>query len=201
VDLRHAIAAYAQGLFPMDDAEDPHGQLPFYLADPRAVFDLSEAGLARVRRAVRRSLARDEGWVLVLDRDYEAVLAGCMAARPKHPGVWITPRLADLYRQLNAAGVSHSFELRSADGSHLLAGVLGVVLNGAAFLETMCHFAPDAGNVGLLRTLEFLAARGITLCDIQMITEHTERLGAVEIPRDVFEARLEAALARPLQGI
>ncbi len=48
------------------------------------------------------------------------------------------------------------------------------------------YFAERAAN---------LRARGYRLFDIQMRTDHTTRLGAVEIPRAEYLARLRAALA------
>jgi len=53
---------------------------------------------------------------------------------------------------------------------------------------------PDAGNVLLARTLDQLAASGFVLCDIQLPTEHTTRMGARLVQREDYEARLRAAL-------
>lgn len=189
-DLTIALSAYAQGLFPMDDPDAQDEPLPFYRADPRAIFDLTD--LDRTRRVVRRSLAADPGWTPDVDRDFDAVLAGCAAARNPDDGVWLTPRLAGLYEQLHDAGVAHSFELW--DGGTLVGGILGVALGRAVLLETMFHTTPHAGNVNLVRTLERLQRAGVTLCDIQLISAHTRRLGAFEISAREFERRLSAAL-------
>jgi leucyl/phenylalanyl-tRNA---protein transferase len=175
----------------MDDPGAQDAPLPFYRADPRAVFELSD--LARTRRAVRRSLAADPGWRPATDRAFAKVLAGCAAPRADD-GVWLTPRLARLYERLHAVGVAHSFELW--EGDRLAAGILGVALGRAVLLETMFHAVPHAGNVNLVRTLERLREAGVTLCDVQIISDHTRRLGAVEIPAAAFERRLSAALAR-----
>ena len=195
-DVAYALEAYAQGLFPMDDAGAPGAPLPFYTADPRCVLDISPAGLDHMRRKLRRSLSRDPGWVPAMDRDFEGVLAGCMRPRPLD-GVWLTPRLADLYRGMHRAGFAHSFELW--DGDRLAMGALGVVLGRAAMLESMFHALPHAGNVGLVRTLEGLAASGVELCDIQLPTEHTLRLGAENIPAREYLRRLRRAL-EPIQS-
>lgn len=192
-DVLRALHAYAQGLFPMDEPEAQDAPMPFYTADPRCVFDLSPAGLQRLRRKVRRSLARDPGWAPAVDRDFEATLAGCMAARRREDGMWLTPRLAELYRGMHRAGFSRSFELW--DGDRLAMGALGVVLGRAAMLESMFHTIPHAGNVGLVRTLEGLSAGGCELCDIQLPTDHTLRLGAQCIPAAEYLRRLRAALA------
>ena len=187
-DLDLALAAYAQGLFPMDDPEEQAAPLPFYRADPRAIFELGD--LPAVRRRLRRSLrGRLEPAV---DRAFAETVARC--AQPRGGGVWLTGRMAALYDRLHAAGYAHSFELWTPEG-RLAAGMLGVVIGRAAMLETMFHTVPDAGNANLVLTLERLARAGITLLDIQLISDHTRRVGAVEISAAEFERRLSAALA------
>lgn len=190
-DLTVALSAYAQGLFPMDDPDAQHEPLPFYRADPRAIFELDR--IDRTRRAVRRSLAADPGWRPAMDRAFADVVDACSGARDGD-GIWLTPRLARLYDGLHRVGVAHSFELW--DGDALVAGVLGVALGRAVLLETMFHTVAHAGNVNLVRTLERLRGAGVTLCDIQLISGHTRRLGAVEISATEFERRLSAALVR-----
>jgi leucyl/phenylalanyl-tRNA--protein transferase len=182
-----AVTLYSQGFFPMDDAEEP--ELPWYSADPRAVLELDEGGRAATRRAARRSLAKDPGWRLRLDTAYDPVLRGCA----DRPDTWITPRLGDLYRRLHDAGWGHSLELW--DGDRLVAGILAVALGRAWMLESMYHLVPDAGNVLLVRAVDALAANGATLCDVQLATDHTRRMGVVEISRREYEERLAVALA------
>jgi leucyl/phenylalanyl-tRNA--protein transferase len=186
-----ALSAYAEGLFPMDDPAEQERPLPFYTADPRTILDIDPDGLARLRRKVRRSLACDPGWEAAVDRDFAAVLAGCAAPR-REEGVWLTPRLESLYEQMHAMGFAHSWELW--DGGDLVAGVLGVGMRRAAMLESMFHTRPHAGNVGLLRTAERIAADGYELCDLQLPTPHTTRLGARPVPAAEYERLLDDAL-------
>ena len=61
-------------------------------------------------------------------------------------------------------------------------------------LESMFHMVPDSGNVLIYRTLEHLHASGCELCDVQMATDHTRRLGVIEIPAVEYSARLAHAL-------
>jgi leucyl/phenylalanyl-tRNA---protein transferase len=98
-----------------------------------------------------------------------------------------------LYRRLHEVGLAHSFEIHAGGG--LAAGLIGVLLGRAAMLESMFHTVPHAGNVLLCRTLDELAAHGFVLCDIQLPTEHTTRLGARLIAREEYEERLRAALS------
>jgi leucyl/phenylalanyl-tRNA---protein transferase len=191
--VEQAIALYAAGYFPMDDPAEARGPLPFYAAERRAVLELDDRSRAALRRRLRRSLRAGEGWRLTRDERFEEVIGAC--ARPREPGdgVWITPRLKALYRRLHEVGLAHSFEIHAA--GELAAGLVGVLLGRAAMLESMFHTVPHAGNVLLCRTLDELAARGFALCDIQLPTEHTTRLGARLIAREEYEERLRAALS------
>jgi leucyl/phenylalanyl-tRNA--protein transferase len=187
LQLPEIVARYARGFFPMEDG--------WYAADPRAVFEMEPSSVGRVGRKLARSLREGEGWELRVDAAFSDVVEAC--ARPRSPGdgVWLKPWIAEQYSRLHEAGVAHTFEIW-ADGQ-LAAGLISVTLGRATFLESMFHSVPHAGNVLLFRTLEALAASGCELCDIQTPTDHTLRLGAVQVPQAEFEARLRAALSAP----
>ncbi len=190
--VEQAVALYAAGWFPMDDPGAR--ELPWYAAQERATFDLDPAARAALAHRLRRDVRACADWPLTVDRDFDLVLALCAAPPVPGEGVWITPRLQRLYRRLHRAGVAHSWELRTP-GGELAAGILGVLLGRAAMLESMRRIRPKAGNALLVRTLDHLAARGVELCDIQLPTPHTMRLGARLVPREEYDRRLAAALA------
>jgi leucyl/phenylalanyl-tRNA---protein transferase len=177
----------------MDDSDEAFGPLPFYASEDRALFELDERTRASLKRRVRRSLRAGAGWTLRMDTAFETVLDAC--ARPRSPddGVWITPRLAGLYRELHRAGYAHSFEIHT--GARPGAGMIAVLIGRAAMLESMAHWVSHAGNVLVARTLDELAHRGYHFADLQMPTEHTMRLGARLISRAEYERRLSAALS------
>src|SRR3954447_4115331 len=185
LELPEILGRYARGLFPMEDG--------WYAADPRAVFEVEPSAVALVRRKLVRSLREEDSFAFRLDSAFAEVVAGC--ARPRSPsdGVWLKPWIAEQYALLHGAGFAHTFEIWA--GGRLAAGMIGVTLRRAAFLESMFHTVPHAGNVLLVRVLEHLAASGFTLADIQTPTDHTLRLGAVQLPRAEFERRLGEALA------
>jgi leucyl/phenylalanyl-tRNA--protein transferase len=191
-DVIEAIERYASGAFPMDDADSQHEPLPWYTAPQRAIFPLDDAFRSTLRRKLRRDLRRCETHRFAVNDNYDEVLTLC-ATPPPGEGVWITPRLGVLYRTLHAAGFAQSFELRDADGT-LTAGILGVVIGGAAMLESMRKTQPSAGNALLSRTLDALAHSGVTLCDIQLPTDHTTRLGCELVDHDAYVAALRTAL-------
>jgi leucyl/phenylalanyl-tRNA--protein transferase len=52
----------------------------------------------------------------------------------------------------------------------------------------------DASKIALAFTIDRLIERGFQLFDIQFRTEHTTRLGAVEVSRSEYLGRLKNAL-------
>lgn len=182
------VAAYRRGWFPMDDPAAAARPVAYYDADPRAIIPLDAVRIPRsVRRAVRRH--RHE---IRIDGAFAEVVVRC-AERPADSGVWLTDRLIAAYVALHRAGRAHSVECWS-DGV-LVGGLFGVALGALFTSESMFHAAPDAGNLALAATAERLRERDFRLWDIQMLSEHTARFGAIEIVRADYRRRLTSALA------
>jgi leucyl/phenylalanyl-tRNA--protein transferase len=76
----------------------------------------------------------------------------------------------------------------------LVGGVYGLAIGGFFAGESMFYHATDASKVALVRLVRHLEARGFVLFDLQMLNDHTERLGGSEIPRREYLRRLAAAL-------
>ena len=80
------------------------------------------------------------------------------------------------------------------NGTDLAGGIYGVSVGGLFSGESMFHHRTDASKVALVALVERLRLRGFTLFDVQMTTEHTERMGAKNIPRVDYLMRLEEAV-------
>jgi leucyl/phenylalanyl-tRNA--protein transferase len=76
----------------------------------------------------------------------------------------------------------------------LAGGLYGVAINGFFAGESMFHRQRDASKVALVYLVERLRDHGFTLFDTQFLTPHTQRMGAIEIPRDEYLTRLDDAL-------
>ena len=63
--------------------------------------------------------------------------------------------------------------------------------------ESMFHRVDDGSKLCLLQLVSHLRARGSSWLDIQQLTPHLAALGAREIPREEFLARLAAAQHPP----
>jgi leucyl/phenylalanyl-tRNA--protein transferase len=180
------LAAYRQGIFPWFGADDP---ILWWSPDPRAVFELD--GL-HVARRLRRTI-RSGQFTVTVDRDFAGVIRGCADRPPEE--VWLTAAMIAAYEELHRLGHAHSVEAWR-DGA-LAGGVYGVALGGFFAGESMFHRRRDASKVALAALVERLRGRGFQLFDVQFLTEHTSRLGAVEVPRRDYLARLRRALACP----
>ncbi len=93
---------------------------------------------------------------------------------------------------MHRAGHAHSVECWQ--GGELVGGIYGVSVGGLFAGESMFHRADNASKIALVHLVERLRERGFALFDIQMVTPATRSLGAVEIPREEYLKRLEAAV-------
>ncbi len=184
-DLRpeRLLQAYRRGVFPWFDEDGP---ILWWSPDPRAIFELD--GL-HISRRLRRTLGSGK-FSVTFDQDFAGVIRGC-AARPAQ-GTWITADMISAYEKLHALGHAHSVEAWH-DGK-LAGGLYGVAVNGLFAGESMFTSVRDASKVALASLMERLRERGFRLFDIQFRTEHTTRLGAIEIPRAAYLKRLREAL-------
>ena len=126
------------------------------------------------------------------NRDFAGVIHGCATAGDRGHNTWLTPKMIEAYSQLHALGHAHSVEVWQ--NGHLAGGTYGITLGGLYAGESMFYRVRDASKVALVYLMHHLQSRGYTLFDIQQCTEHTLSLGAVEIPRQEYLARLAVAL-------
>jgi len=183
------LDAYCHGIFPWPMGDDI--PIPWWSPDPRAVIDLE--GL-HVSRRLRRTL-RSGRFAATCDRDFPGVIRGCASGPGRIGGTWITPAMIRAYTRMHRLGHAHSVEVWQED--RLVGGVYGVAIAGLFAAESKFYRVRDASKVALVHLVGHLRARGYSLLDIQQLTPHTARLGAVEISRRDYFTWLAAALARP----
>jgi leucyl/phenylalanyl-tRNA--protein transferase len=183
-DLKPAtlVDAYRRGIFPWPH---PGVALPWFSPDPRAVLPLD--GL-RVPRSLRQRLRRC-GWETTVDGAFDAVVDAC-ARRPGGEGTWIGRDMGQAYVRLWRLGWAHSVEVWAGD--ELVGGLYGVAVGGCFTGESMFHRATDASKVALADLVDRWSEAGGAFVDVQLPTPHLTSLGAVDVPREEFLARLEA---------
>ncbi|MCZ6448419.1 MAG: leucyl/phenylalanyl-tRNA--protein transferase [Alphaproteobacteria bacterium] len=182
------LRTYSAGIFPMaENADDP----TVFWVDPemRGILPLDRF---HVPRSLQRTLKRSPFEVRV-DSAFDDVVAACAEAQKGRPTTWINAEIRTLYRGLADLGHAHSVECWKDE--ELVGGLYGVTLGGAFFGESMFSIARDASKVALCHLVARLRRSGFALLDTQFATEHLARFGVIEIPRDAFRKKLEAALA------
>lgn len=177
------LGAYSTGLFPMNLRRRVLG---WWSPDPRGIIPLD--GL-RVSRSLRSSCAKFE---ISVDTRFREVMEAC--ADPSRPHGWITPAFVEAFATLHQLGWAHSVEVLSPDG-HLVGGVYGVRIGGFFAGESMFHRVTDASKVALVALVSLMRQHQMSLFDVQWTTPHLVSLGAIDLPRDEYLRRLDAALA------
>ncbi|MBC7133280.1 MAG: leucyl/phenylalanyl-tRNA--protein transferase [Roseovarius sp.] len=177
------LHAYSLGVFPMSQGrDDPE----VFWVDPRRRGVLPLDGF-HISRSLARRMRRG-GYGVTLDADFAGVLDGC-AARAE---TWISAPIREVYHELHARGHAHSLEIWQ-EGA-LAGGVYGVAMGRAFFGESMFSARTDASKLALAHLVDHLRRCGFVLFDTQFLTDHLARLGAVEISRAAYRARLAEAL-------
>jgi leucyl/phenylalanyl-tRNA--protein transferase len=185
------LLAYAHGIFPWPIQGIP---LAWFSPAQRAVVEFDALhipkSLAKERRRARFSFT--------IDRAFERVIESCAKTpRPGQDGTWITAPMKKAYVEMHRLGHAHSVE--AWEGEVLAGGIYGMDCGGAFAAESMFYSRPYASKLALLHLIEHLRGRGLSWLDIQVMTPHMKALGAVEIPRDAFLARLRRARSERLK--
>ncbi len=177
------LKGYRQGLFAW--SANP---VTWWSPDPRAIIPLD--GLRVSKRLARKIKAQP--FQVTMDMAFNQVVEQCAQPRHRGDGVWITQEFRTAFSELHALGYAHSVECWQKE--NLVGGIFGVAVNRFFSAESMFHTATDASKIALFYLMEHLREAGFQLFDIQMLTPHTQSLGALEISRDAYLQRLDYAL-------
>lgn len=183
LSVKRLLAAYSQGIFPWTAKP-----ITWWSPDPRGIIELDRFHVsASLAKTLRRS-----PFEITFDRAFQEVMRACAAPSPKRESTWITEEFVAAYTRLHERGHAHSVECWHE--GQLVGGVYGVIVGGLFAGESMFHRADNASKVALYHLVEHLRMKGFGLFDIQMVTPATRSLGAMEIPRREYLARLAVAV-------
>lgn len=180
------LEAYRSGIFPWFNPGEP---ILWWCPDPRMVLIPGEL---RVSRSLAKLLRR--GYLEVrCDTVFEQVMRGCAAPRAKsragHSGTWIGEDMIKAYCLLHQQGYAHSVETW-LDG-RLVGGLYGVSIGRMFYGESMFSDVSNASKIALAHLARQLERWRFGMIDCQMSTPHLASLGAREIPRSEFIARVQ----------
>ncbi len=187
-DLRpeRLLLAYQLGIFPWYEDGSP---ILWWSPPRRCVMDPAQF---HVSHSLNR-LLRQGRFTVTFDRAFPEVMRSCAETRIREgKGTWITEDMIAAYCALHNAGFAHSAEAWRE--GVLAGGIYGVSLGAAFFGESMFKRETNASKVAFASLAQKLSAWQFTLLDCQIANPHLQRLGADDIPRTEFLARLAYAL-------
>lgn len=176
------LEAYRHGIFPWFSEGEP---ILWWSPDPRMVLFPGEFKLSH---SLRKTLRKGDHEVRT-DTAFEQVMRACAAPRAGANGTWIHEEMIAAYCELHRLGYAHSIETWM-DGQ-LAGGLYGMALGRMFYGESMFSRRTDASKIALTHLAAQLKRWDFGMIDCQMNTPHLASLGAREIPRKEFIARLQ----------
>ncbi len=181
------LRAYAQGIFPMADDRDAS---EVYWVEPkrRGILPLEHF---HVSKSLAKTL-KSGRFETRINTAFGDVVRLCAESAEDRPSTWINSQIEEAVAELHCRGNAHCVECWQGDT--LVGGLYGISLGRAFFGESMFSRATDASKVALAGLVDWLRASDFTLLDCQFLTPHLKSLGAIEVSRSNYLARLGAAL-------
>lgn len=176
------LNAYQHGIFPWFSEGEP---ILWWSPNPRMVL-LPEA--LKISNSLKKTIKK-QIFEVKLNANFKAVMTACsQTPREGQAGTWITEAMIEAYCELHKAGYAVSAE--AWQNGVLVGGCYGVKIGRMFYGESMFHHVTDASKVAFVHLVEHLKNAGVGLIDCQMKTAHLASLGAKEIDREDFLARL-----------
>ena len=166
---------------------DALGEITWHYPVFRAVFSITEY---QPKKSLMASL-KPGVFEWSINHAFEDVIRQCALPRSKHDGTWLNEELINAYIELHRQGFAHSIEVYK--GHSLVGGLYGVQIGSAFFGESMFSLVSNASKVAFHHLMQRLKENNFMLLDSQYLNDHTEMLGAIEIPDFVFKALLRQA--------
>jgi leucyl/phenylalanyl-tRNA--protein transferase len=135
---------------------------------------------------------RSQKFTFTINQAFDEVIRGCAHPAKGREESWIGPAFIQAYGELHRMGHAVSFEVWRDE--KLAGGLYGVKIGNFFAGESMFHTVRDASSVALVLAARTLQSNGCGLFDLQMVTSHTARFGAIEVRRDEYLRLLQQAL-------
>ncbi|OLF35960.1 leucyl/phenylalanyl-tRNA--protein transferase [Psychrobacter sp. Cmf 22.2] len=184
------ISAYAQGLFPWFNEDEP---IAWWCPDPRCVMVPTDY---KSSKSLHKQAGRAR-WQLTLNQTFDDVIHACSLPRnnglPEGEHTWIHEEMIEAYTELHAYGFAHSIEVWDEKGA-LIGGLYGLKIGSIYFGESMFHRASNASKVAFWGLMRLCEQSNVALVDCQLPNDHLMSLGATTLPRPNFLAQLDTLI-------
>jgi len=179
------INAYKNGIFPWYNKNEP---ILWWSPKKRGVIFLDDLHISKnLAKVIKKQI-----FTIKFNTDFEKVIQNCKSINRKYAGTWIDDNMQQAYTELFNLGYAHSVEVYY--DNKLVGGLYGVVVGGIFCGESMFAKKTDASKVALYYLVEKLKYLKFDFIDCQILNEHLQSLGAVEISRNKFFTLLNKSL-------
>lgn len=183
LSIERLLLAYNSGYFPWYNDGEP---ICWWSPDPRMVFDLKADQPMRITKSMRQS-KRNRGYEIRENTCFTDVMKHCgTVKRNDQDGTWINEEMLDAYSKLHELGHAKSVEVFK--DNELVGGLYGIDVPDKKIFcgESMFSLATDASKIAFMFLVEKLQQLDYHLIDAQVYNDHLDRLGGVEMDREVF---------------
>ncbi|MBZ0201840.1 MAG: leucyl/phenylalanyl-tRNA--protein transferase [Ignavibacteria bacterium] len=176
------------GIFPMGEDD---GSIAWYEASPRAIMPIEpDSSRMKISRSLKQVMKKEK-FNITIDKAFNEVIKNC-AARDT---TWINELIISAFKDLHSRGFAHSIEAWDKDTGELAGGLYGVAYKGAFFGESMFRTVSNASKICVVKLYEILKQNNFILLDIQMMTNHFEQFGAIEVSKRSYLEILDRAMS------
>ena len=185
LSVERLLLAYREGIFPWFNEDEP---ILWWAPPQRTVVVPS---IYKVSKSIRNLLNQNK-FKVTFNQNFSDVILGCQQIdRPGQDGTWLSDDFVESYTKLHDMGIAKSVEVWQND--ELVGGLYGVDLGHIFCGESMFSKVPNASKIAFVTLIKHLNENNYKLLDCQVHNDHLEKLGAVEISREVFMKVLKSS--------
>lgn len=172
------LLAYRNGIFPWFNEDDPI----LWWAPPERMVVVPS--LYKVSKSIRNLLNQNK-FQVTFNQNFKEVITHCQQIeRTGQEGTWISDDIIASYTKLHEMGLAQSVEVWQNE--ELVGGLYGIDLGHIFCGESMFSKVPNASKIAFVTLIQHLKENNYKLLDCQVHNDHLEKLGAIEISREVF---------------
>lgn len=185
LSVERLLLAYRNGIFPWFNEDEP---ILWWSPQQRMVVVPS---IYKVSKSIRNLLNQNK-FQVTFNQNFKEVIINCQQVdRKEQDGTWISEDIIESYSKLHEMGIAKSVEVWQ--NNELVGGLYGVDLGHIFCGESMFSKSPNASKIAFVTLIKYLKDNNYKLLDCQVHNNHLEKLGAIEISREVFMRVLKSA--------
>lgn len=178
LSVERLLLAYRNGIFPWFNEDEPilWWSPPERMVVAPSIYKASKS---------TRNLLNQKKFKVTFNQNFKDVITSCQqVGRKEQDGTWISNDIIDSYTKLHEMGFAKSVEVWQDD--ELVGGLYGVDLGHIFCGESMFSKVSNASKIAFVSLINHLKENNYKLLDCQVHNDHLEKLGAIEISREVF---------------